>query len=147
MSEYRDHSREFMMRFYNHVVRACNKTAMSVFRDAKLNISGHHGMAIKAVDTGRLMNSIAVTNSETGKTNGIGDINTGRKPPVKKGKTEVRASESDRIKVPPKQAGVITSAVGSNVVYAPYVELGTISPVRSQTIGFLRMTDEQYQMG
>lgn len=125
MSEYRDHSREFMMRFYTHVVRATNKTAMQVYRDAKLNISGHHGMPLKAVDTGRLMNSIAVISSETGI---VEDINSGKggKPPVRKGQVEVKATQADRIKKPEQEQGSITSAIGSNVEYAPYIELGTI---------------------
>jgi HK97 gp10 family phage protein len=116
MSEYRDHSAEFKRRFFDHVVIATNKTAMQIQRDAKLNISGRYEQKLKAVDTGRLMNSISVTNSETGPQ--VGE--------VEPTPNNSEASINDGIKKPPQQNGVIIGAVGSNVVYAPYVELGTV---------------------
>lgn len=107
---YKDHSKRFYRNMFRQVLQGVTETAWLIERDAKRIIAGEHGKHLKAVDTSRYINSISVSNSETGPSRGT------TKPPAK---------STDGVKQPPSQRRAITAVIGSNVEYASFIELGT----------------------
>jgi len=84
------------------VQNAIKKAIMMMQREAKQRCP---------VDTGRLRSSISVNWSGSGLT---------------RGKVESPAKQEDGVGQPPVESNTFVGVMGSNIEYAPYVELGTV---------------------
>lgn len=107
---FKDDTDQFFKDMKGHVADALNKTLFSMQRTAKQFWTGHRGTGMKAVDTGRLVNSVSVSNSETG---------------PQEGQVTGTAKRGDGVNKPPKKENSIIGVLGTNVEYGPFVELGT----------------------
>lgn len=124
LAKFVDKSKNAVKKISQAATDAMSATLMLMLRDAKLNISRG---STQAVDTGRLRGSISIN----------WDTST-----FTKGKVQSPAKGDDGILKPQKKKGSTIGIVGSNVEYAPYVELGT---VHMKARPFLRKSIEKHR--
>lgn len=105
-----DKRREFQAGFDRLLEVALTESAITAEDKCVQEISGHHGAANKAVDTGRLMGSITYRTS------------TGGDEPRTPVRPNPDAGSEDGLK---GSAPKGTAYIGTNVEYAQHVEFGT----------------------
>ena len=115
---FHDNSAKVARQLRGPIADFVGKVALTTVRFAKLEVAGR-GMIPQAVDTGRLLNSLTVQLSEgaDGSIEIAGNVKPTKKNPA--------ASQKDAVHNVSRRETAIVAVVGSNVDYAPHIELGT----------------------